>query len=44
VAPRVAELMARRLGWDASDVARALDDYRIEVLRLFTIDEVEGRG
>ena len=44
VAPRVAELMARRLGWDASDVARALDDYRAEVARLFTIDEVEARG
>jgi glycerol-3-phosphate dehydrogenase len=44
VAPRVAELMARRLGWDASDVACALDDYRAEVARLFTIDGVEARA
>jgi hypothetical protein len=38
----VAELLARRLGWRASDVSRALDDYRAEVRRLFTIDEAEA--
>jgi glycerol-3-phosphate dehydrogenase len=43
VAPRVAELLAPRLGWSAADVARELDDYRAEVARLFTIDEAEAR-
>jgi glycerol-3-phosphate dehydrogenase len=44
VAPRAAELLAPRLGWSAADVARQLDDYRAEVARLFTIDEVEARS
>jgi glycerol-3-phosphate dehydrogenase len=43
VAPRVAELLARRLYWDAAGIARELDDYRAEVARLFTIDETEAR-
>jgi glycerol-3-phosphate dehydrogenase len=42
IAPRVAELLAPRRGWSGADVARELDDYRAEVTRLFTIDEVEG--
>ncbi|MFI5244029.1 MAG: glycerol-3-phosphate dehydrogenase/oxidase, partial [Gemmatimonadales bacterium] len=44
VAQRVAELLAPRLGWTSSDIARALDDYRAEVARLFTIDEAEAPG
>ncbi|HEX7547009.1 MAG TPA: glycerol-3-phosphate dehydrogenase/oxidase [Gemmatimonadaceae bacterium] len=44
VAPRVAELLAPRLGWTSGGTARALDDYRAEVARLFTIDEAEARG
>ncbi|MFI5232423.1 MAG: glycerol-3-phosphate dehydrogenase/oxidase [Gemmatimonadales bacterium] len=44
VALRVAELLAPRLGWSAADVARQLGDYRTEVARLFTIDEVETKG
>jgi glycerol-3-phosphate dehydrogenase len=44
VAPRVAELLAPRLGWSAGDTARELDDYRAEVERLFTIDEAEAPG
>jgi glycerol-3-phosphate dehydrogenase len=44
VAPRVAELLASRLGWSAADIVRQLDDYRTEVARLFTIDEVEARS
>jgi glycerol-3-phosphate dehydrogenase len=43
VAPRVAELLAPRLGWSPADVSRALDDYRAEIARLFTIDEAEAR-
>jgi glycerol-3-phosphate dehydrogenase len=42
VAARVAGLLAPRLGWSATDVARQLDDYRAEVARLFTIDSTEG--
>src|ERR1019366_6112737 len=42
VAPRVAGLLAPRLGWSAGDIARELDDYRAEVARLFTIDEAEA--
>lgn len=44
VAPRVADLLAPRLGWDSADIVRQLDDYRAEVARLFTIDEVESNG
>ncbi len=44
VAPRVAELLAPRLGWTPIDVSRELDDYRAEVARLFTIDEAEARA
>jgi len=44
VAPRVAELLAPRLGWTTSDVARELADYRAEAARLFTIDEAEKRS
>jgi glycerol-3-phosphate dehydrogenase len=43
VAPRVAELLAPRLGWNSTDIARQLDDYRAEVARLFTIDEAEAK-
>jgi glycerol-3-phosphate dehydrogenase len=43
VAPRVAELLAPRRAWSAGDVGRALEDYRAEVARLFTIDEAEAR-
>jgi glycerol-3-phosphate dehydrogenase len=42
VALRVADLLAPRLGWSATDVARHLDDYGAEVARLFTIDEAEA--
>ena len=38
VAPRVAEILAQRLGWPVPELARALADYRDEVKRLFTID------
>ena len=38
VAPRVAAILAQRLGWPAAELARALEDYREEVARLFTID------
>ena len=44
VAPRVAELLAPRLGWTVTDMARQLDDYRAEAARLFTIDEAEAKG
>ena len=44
VAPRVAGLLAPRLAWNAAEIARQLDDYRAEVARLFTIDEVEARS
>lgn len=44
VAARVAELLAPRLGWSASDIAREIGSYRAEVTRLFTIDEVEAKG
>lgn len=37
-APAVAAQLAEELGWDANGMARALDDYRTEVERLFTID------
>jgi glycerol-3-phosphate dehydrogenase len=42
VAPHVAEALAARLGWNAGDILRELDDYRAEVARLFTIDEGEA--
>ena len=38
VAPQVAALLAPRLAWTEADRARALDDYRAEVARLFTIE------
>jgi glycerol-3-phosphate dehydrogenase len=37
-APRVAAILAPRLGWSPDDIARELDDYRKEVERLFTIE------
>ena len=43
VAPRIAQLLAPRLGWSAGDITTALNDYRAEVARLFTIDEREAR-
>ncbi|HEV8409802.1 MAG TPA: glycerol-3-phosphate dehydrogenase/oxidase [Gemmatimonadaceae bacterium] len=41
VAPRVAEILASRLGWSAAGIARELANYRAEVARLFTIDDAE---
>jgi glycerol-3-phosphate dehydrogenase len=41
VAPRVAELLASRLGWSPTDITRELENYRVEIKRLFTIDEAE---
>ncbi len=41
VAPRIAELLASRLGWSAADIARELESYGAEVARLFTIDDAE---
>jgi glycerol-3-phosphate dehydrogenase len=37
-APMVAAELATEFGWDGAGVAQALDDYRTEVARLFTID------
>jgi glycerol-3-phosphate dehydrogenase len=40
-ARRVAELLASRFGWSGDGVARAVEDYRAETARLFTIDDAE---
>lgn len=37
-APAVAAELAKEFGWDGDGVMQALDDYRNEVARLFTID------
>jgi len=37
-APAVAAELARNFGWSDADVSRALDNYRAEIARLFTID------
>jgi glycerol-3-phosphate dehydrogenase len=37
-APRVAAALAAEHGWSAADLSGALDDYRSEIARLFTIE------
>jgi glycerol-3-phosphate dehydrogenase len=41
VAPRVAQLLAPRFGWDGEGPERAVSEYLAETARLFTIDEAE---
>ena len=38
-APRVAQAVARHLGWDAAECARQVEAYRADVQRLFTVDD-----